>query len=290
MVKCQFFRPYVKITVKKEEFMAGILNIQIKPTIGDKEINLKKVEHFMKKHSDKKLDLVVFPEFFSTGVNGKAFDEVPEDENGGETLARVKELAKKYNTNIVAGSVIERVGDKSYNTCFVIDRNGEVVGKYRKIHLYNYMGGTEGEHVEAGSEIVVLDLDFARVGIALCFDLRYPVQFKEMAKQGAEIFVVPVAWIVPVEIYEDNHSKAFAQDMYVALNRVRAFDNHAYLVSSNQTKDINGKVCAIGNSMIVAPTSQVLANAKDDQTAVYADVDVQLVKFYRQMFPIASID
>jgi predicted amidohydrolase len=127
--------------------MAGILNIQIKPTIGDKEINLKKVEHFMKKHSDKKLDLVVFPEFFSTGVNGKAFDEVPEDENGGETIARVKELAKKFNTNIVAGSVIERVGDKSYNTCFVIDRKGEVVGKYRKIHLYNYMGGTEGEHV-----------------------------------------------------------------------------------------------------------------------------------------------
>ena len=94
IVKCQFFRPYVNITVKKEDIMAGILNIQIKPTIGDKEINLKKVEHFMKKHSDKKLDLVVFPEFFSTGVNGKAFDEVPEDENGGETIKFIQNLAK----------------------------------------------------------------------------------------------------------------------------------------------------------------------------------------------------
>ena len=68
------------------------------------------------------------------------------------------------------------------------------------------------------------------------------------------------------------------------------FAFYSYLVSSNQTKDINGKVCAIGNSMIIAPTSQILANAKDEQTAVYADVDVELVKFYRQMFPVANID
>lgn len=270
--------------------MAGILNIQIKPTIGDKEINLKKVEHFIKKYSDKNLDLVVFPEFFSTGVNHKAFDESPEDENGGQTIGKIQQLAKKYNTNIVAGSVIEKIGEKSYNTCFVINRQGEVVGKYRKIHLYNYMGGTEGERITAGDEIVTLDLDFAKVGIALCFDLRFPMQFKKMAKLGAEIFVVPVAWIVPTEIYEDESSLKFAQDMYIALNRTRAFDNHAYLVSSNQTKDINGKVCAIGNSMIIAPTSQILANAKNDQTAVYADIDIELVKFYRSMFPIADID
>lgn len=270
--------------------MAGILNIQIKPTIADKEINLKKVEHFIKKYSDKNLDLVVLPEFFSTGTNHKAFDEMPEDVNGGDTIAKIKEFAKKYNTNIVAGTIIEKVGEKSYNTCFVINRCGETVGKYRKKHLYNFMGGTEGERITAGDDILVLDLDFAKIGVAVCFDLRYPLQFKQMAKLGAEIFVIPTAWIVPTEIYTDKDSLRFAQDTFVAMNRIRAFDNHSYLVVCNQTKEINDKVCAIGNSMIIAPTSQVLANAKDDQTAVFVDIDVELVKYYRQVFPIAQID
>ena len=107
--------------------MTGILNIQFKPTIGNKEINLKKVEHYIKKSTDKKLDLVVLPEFFSTGVNHESFLNDYEDENGGETIKTVCEIAKKYNTNIIAGTVIEGVDDKLYNTSFAISRNGEIL-------------------------------------------------------------------------------------------------------------------------------------------------------------------
>lgn len=270
--------------------MAGILNIQIKPKIGDKDNNLKRVEHFIKINSDKKLDLVVFPEFFSTGVNNKAFSEQPEDENGGATIAYVSELSKKYNTNIVAGSVVEKIGEKSYNTTFVINRQGEIVGKYRKIHLYNVMGGKEDEVFTAGNEYVTVDLDFAKIGLASCFDLRYSLQFRELAKLGAEIIVLPAAWIVPTELYQDKESLNFAQDTWLSMNKVRAFDNLVYMVSSNQTKDINGRVSAIGNSVIVAPTSQILANAKDDQCAVYADIDVEIVKYYKAIYPIANLD
>lgn len=270
--------------------MAGILTIQLKSTIGNKEVNLKKVEHYIKNNSDKKLDLVVLPEFFSTGVNHKAFDETPEDEFGGETIKKVAQLAKKYNTNIVAGTVIEKVDNKSYNTSFVINRDGKTVGKYRKIHLFNVMGGTEDERITAGNEIVTLDLDFAKIGLATCFDLRYPMQFKELAKQGAEIIVHPSAWIVPDEIYHDEQGLKFAQSTYLAMLRTRAYDNGVYLVSSNQTKGINGRVSGIGNSVIIAPTSEILANAKNDQCAVYADIDIEIVKYYRSIYPIATID
>ncbi len=270
--------------------MAGILNIQLKPTLGDKEINLKKVEHYIKKNSDKKLDLVVLPEFFSTGVDHKSFLNSPEDENGGETIKAICELAKKYNTNIVAGTVIESVNEKLYNTSFAVSREGEVVDKYRKIHLFNYMGGTEGDRITAGDKLVVVDFDFARIGMAICFDGRYPLNFKKLVQMGAEIIVMPTAWLVPNEIYEDKETLDFAKSTWVSINRTRAYDNHVYFVSSNQCGKVDEIMAGLGNSLIVAPTSQILADAKDSQCAVYADIDLELVKYYKTIFPIANID
>lgn len=276
--------------IKKEKVMAGILTIQLKSTIGDKEINLKKVEHFIKKNCDKKLDLVVFPEFFSTGFANQTFSESFEDESGGETIAKVCELARKYNTNIVAGTVIEAFESKLYNTSFAINRNGEIVEKYRKIHLFNYMGGTEGDAITAGDRYVVVDFDFGKVGLAICFDMRYPQQFRKLAQMGAEIIVLPTAWLVPNDVYDDKNALNFAKDTWIAMNKTRAFDNLVYFVSSNQCGKVNDEFGGLGNSLIVAPTSQLLANAKDDQIAVFADVDLEIVKYYKSIYPIASIE
>ncbi len=270
--------------------MAGILNIQLKPTLGNKELNLKKIEHFIKKYSDKKLDLVVFPEFFSTGISHEQFLNYPEDENGGDTIAFVRELAKKYNTNIIAGTVIEKSGDKLYNTSFIINRQGEIIDKYRKIHLFNYMGGTEGERITPGDREVIVDFDFGRVGVGICFDIRYPLHYKKLAKQGADIIVLPTAWAIPNEIYNDLDALEYAQEMWVAMNRTRAYDNLVYVVTSNQTRKANDMFSSIGYSMIVAPSAEVIANAKNDECALYADVDLDLVKYYRQIYPISQID
>lgn len=270
--------------------MAGILNIQLKPALGKKEINLKKVEHFMKKNSEKTLDLVVLPEFFSTGIDHETFEKDPEDENGGETIKRISELAKEYNTNIVAGTVIEKSEGKYYNTSFVINRAGETIGKYRKIHLYNYMGGDEGELITAGDEIVTTDLDFGKIGLSICYDIRYPMHFKKLAQQGVQLIVSPTAWVVPNEVYSSDVSLKYAQDMWIAMNRTRAFDNLVYIVTCNQTKECNSTVSCIGNSLIVSPTTAILANGKDEQGATYADIDLEIVKYYKSIYPIADID
>ncbi len=270
--------------------MTGILNIQLKPAIGKKDVNLKKVEYYISKNSDKKLDLVVIPEFFSTGVDHQSFLNAPEDEFGGETVKFISELAKKYKTNIVAGTVIEKSQDKLYNTSFVINRDGEVVEKYRKIHLYNYMGGTEGDRITPGDKYITADLDFGKIGIGICFDIRYPQHYRKLAQMGAEIIVLPTAWLVPTEIYEDSESKQYAQEMWVAMNRTRAYDNMVYVVSSNQAGKINDNISGLGASLIVAPTAQILADAKDEQGAVYADVDLDGAKYLRSLYPITSIE
>lgn len=265
--------------------MSGILNIQFKPTIGKKDVNLRKVEYFIEKNSDKKLDLVVLPEFFSTGIDHESFINSPEDETGGETIKFISELAKKYKTNIVAGSVIEKSRGKLYNTSFVVNRDGKILDKYRKIHLFNYMGGSEGSRVTAGDKQVVVELDFAKVGLGICYDIRYPLHYKNLVKSGAEIVVLPTAWLVSDEIFNDKAALKNAQDVWVAINRTRAFDNLIYVVSCNQWS--NG---CIGKSLIVAPTAEVLSDAENNQGGFFADIDLNIVKLYKNIYPIADID
>lgn len=261
--------------------MNGILNIQINITQDKPEINRKKVEHFIKKYSDKTLDLVVLPENFSLYDTDGLLQE---------TLEFFVSIAKKFNTNIVAGSIVEKDGEKFYNTSYVFDRTGNLAGKYRKIHLLDFIGEKESENLSSGEDFVVVELDFAKIGLAIGYDLRFPMMYKNLSNSGADIIVHPSMWTVPNEIYEDEESLRYAQGMWVALNRTRAYDNQIYLVTSNQTKQISEISSAIGCSLIVSPTSEVLANAKNDQCAVYAKVDIQAARYYRNLCPIANID
>ncbi len=267
--------------------MAGILNIQLKSLSGNKETNLKKVEHYIKFNADKKLDLVILPEFFSTST---AYKDAPEDENGGETIKFIQKLAKKYNTNIIAGSVVRKIDEKLYNTTFAIDRMGEIIAVYDKIHLFNYMGGTEGQRITAGNEITIAHFDFAKVGLTICYDMRYPVFINQIMKKGVQIIAMPTAWLVPNEIYENEESKKYAQEMFVSMCRTRAYDNALFMIVCNQTKQISDAYCGIGNSMIISPTSQVIANAGDKEGAIYADIDINETKYMKQLFPIDKID
>ena len=97
--------------------MAGILNIQINSLMGSVEANLGKIEYYIKKNADKKLDLVVMPEFFATNID---YVNNAETEDGGETIKFIQELAKKYNTNIIAGSVVREFNERIYNTTDVL--------------------------------------------------------------------------------------------------------------------------------------------------------------------------
>lgn len=271
--------------------MVGILDIQFEPVIGNKKRNLEIVEDFISKNSEKSLDLVVLPEFFSTGINHEVFVNSPEDDKGGNVIKEVQKWAVKYNVNIIAGTIIESVGGKLYNTSFAIGRSGNILAKYRKIHLYNYLGGTEGDRITAGKEPVVVDFDFGKVGIGICYDIRYPMHYKKLVQMGAEIIVLPTAWVVPSDIYEDIHALKYAKDMWVALNRTRAFDNMVYCVCSNQIGRISDKISAIGSSMIISPTAEVLSSCHAKKSAaLYAEIDLELVKALKSVYPIAFID
>lgn len=281
--------------------MAKLLSIQFCPKLGDKEANLAKVEEildgichlnsikascFRNPLCNDKLnpDLVLVPEFFTTGVHHDAMINHPEDENGGDTIKFMCRLAQKYNTNIIAGSVIEKSGENLYNTSYVINRKGKIVDKYRKIHLFNYFGGTEGERITAGDEEKVVELDFAKVGLSICFDIRYPIHFRKLIKKGAEIIVCPTAWCAL-----HNEKERMIQN-WKAFNIARACESLVYIMSSNSTGGINNIITNTGNSMIVSPLGELLANALENECGIFADIDLNLVREFKKSYPVADIE
>ena len=137
--------------------MTNVLTVQIRPRIGEREQNFAKVRAIIEQYRDKKPDLILMSEFFNTGISRPAFERLAEEESLSPTLEYFSKVAKEYNTYVLCGSIIEKDGEKLYNTSYLLNRGGEKVAKYRKINLFNYFGGTEGEYVTPGEEIVVVE-------------------------------------------------------------------------------------------------------------------------------------
>ncbi len=267
---------------------AGILSVQFNPILADKSANLDKLEEIIYQYSDNNIDLIVLPEFFSTGICDSEFINSPEDENGGEVIKVLQETARRYNTNIVAGTVIELVDGKRYNTSFVINRQGEIVAKYRKIHLFNFAGGNEDKYITAGSDVVVVDLDFAKVGLSICFDIKFPMHYRKLIKQGAEIIVSPSAWCTLNALSEK--SKLDFVKTWQGMNMCRAAETLTYFVTANLVGTADKNLVCIGNSMICDPLGAAVAGADTYESGVYAEIDLSVVRDFKKLYPVAEME
>lgn len=268
--------------------MAGILNIQFTPKSGDKAYNLECISAYISQYCDKNLDLVVMPEFFSTSIDDKSLVNNPEPSGGGIVIDYLSKIAKRFNVNIVCGSVMELEDGKLYNTSYVLNRSGEVVGKYRKIHLFKFFGGNEHKYTEAGTEPLVVELDFAKVGVSLCFDIKFPMLYKELIRRGAEIIVSPSAWSIPLSA--SLQEKEVFTNTWRAMNVCRAAESLVYFVTSNLVGRTNPFCESIGNSMVTAPSGEVISNAGIDETAVFAQLDLDIVREFKKTVPVYKID
>ena len=144
---------------------------------GTTEENLKSMTAMIEEavKNSKNLDIIVFPEYcYYHPTTIEESKKVAEDVPGVFTEA-IGELARKYKLNIIPGSFVEKAeGGKVHNTCVFINREGKVIGKYRKIHLFDAIGSKESNKVEAGKEMCVINTDIGKVGIMVCYDLRFP--------------------------------------------------------------------------------------------------------------------
>ena len=267
---------------------AGILCVQYNPILGDKAGNIEKASEIINQYSDSKLDLVVLPEFFSTGICDKSFINEPEDENGGETIKSICEIAKRYNTNIIAGTVIRLIDGKRYNTSFAINRKGEIVAKYDKIHLYNFAGGNEDKFITPGNEIVVVDFDFAKVGMSICFDIKFPMHYKKLIQKGAEIIASPSGWIT-LSAFSEQVKTDFVKT-WQGMNMCRASETLTYFATANLVGLANKELYCVGNSMICDPLGAVIAGADTYESGVYGEIDLSVVRDFKKLYPISNME
>ena len=215
-------------------------------------------------------DLIVLPEVWNVGYFNFDRYALEAETLAEETVSRIGGAARTAGAWVLAGSIVERDGDSLFNTSVLLDRSGEVRGSYRKVHLFGY-GSRERQLLTRGEEVAVVDTELGRVGLATCYDLRFPELFRAMVDRGAEMFLVASAWPYP------------RVEAWTALNLARALENQAWLISANCAGG-EGPACC-GRSMVVDPWGTPVATAGDRPGIMLAEIDVTAAASARADFP-----
>ncbi|MFQ5795915.1 MAG: nitrilase-related carbon-nitrogen hydrolase [Candidatus Bipolaricaulia bacterium] len=248
-----------------------ILNVQTDPG-QDPEANLAQVEATIQdvKGNYSRFDLICLPEHFSLGLR-KRLSQKTARWVTRRSLDSLERWARDCNSYLVGGTIPEVHGDRLYDTAFLLDRQGQVIGQYRKIHLYADWGETA--IFTPGDEAEVVDLEFTKLGLAICRDLRFPDLFRELRAQGAEIFCVPSMWNYP---YEGD---------WEILGRCRALENQAYCMLTNIT-GIHISEKFFGRSMVVDFRGNVISMMDDQPGYQVAQIDLAALRKWRKTFRI----
>jgi predicted amidohydrolase len=189
----------------------------------------------------------------------------------GPTLTLLRTLAKELSCHLFTGSFVEKRGDQFYNSSFLLNPRGEILGSYQKIHLFTYQSEEAGV-LTPGTSLTVIPTEFGNFGLATCYDLRFPELFRKMLDQGAEFFLISSAWPTP------------RLEHWLLLNRTRALENLAYLISSNCV-GINRGTPFAGHSLVVDPMGEIVAGSKDEECVVWGEVNREVVLKARAEFP-----
>jgi predicted amidohydrolase len=261
--------------------------VQLRST-DDLAANLARCRELTAQAASEGAQLIVLPECFSflgrREGDKLAIAELLDGEGPpGPVLSTLGELATKHGLWIIGGGTPERVaGDdkRSYNTAIAIDPRGELVARYRKIHLFDVdiPGGAvlrESDSTAPGDELVVVDIVGAPVGVSICYDVRFPELYRQLVKDmGAEVLLVPAAFTA--------HTGAAHWHL---LNRARAVENQAWVVAPAQWGSHNEKRESYGHTLIVDPWGTIVGERADGDGVVIATLDGEAVARRRTQMP-----
>ena len=230
-------------------------------------------------------DLVSLPETFTVlGGGDDARRAAAEAMPDGEAYRLLQGLAREHGVNIHGGSFFEQRGEgKVANTTVVFDRRGEEVARYRKIHLFDIVTPNgdayrESDYTEPGRDVVTVDLDGVRVGLAICYDLRFAELFAALRRQGAELIMLPAAFTLQT-----------GKDHWEVLLRARAIETQCYVAAAAQIGGFpagGGTRYTYGNALIADPWGSVVARVSDRPGHAAATLDLDYLADVRQLLPV----
>lgn len=252
--------------------------LKIEDTI---EKNMAKVERVLEglRERGELPDLFCLPEDFAM-PHGERRSVVYGVEERGELSRTFSRWAKEYGIYFSAGSISElQPNGKSVNVAYVFDREGRELARYEKIHLHDIYfsnGGHffESDTVNPGNEIVTFDTEFGRMGMAICFDLRFPELFHLMREEGAEIILLP-----------SYFNMTTGPDHWETLVRSRALDYGVFMIATMESHVEEMKAAAYGHSMVVSPWGKVLGELGGEEGLLHTTLDLEEVKKARRKLP-----
>lgn len=244
-----------------------------------KEKNREKASAMIREASGKGARMVVLPEMWNCPYSNDFFPSFAEEE-GGDTYRFLSQEARTNGIWLIGGSIPEREGEKIFNTSFSFNPHGELIGRHRKVHLFdiNIAGGIrfmESETLTAGDEVTLLETDFGKVGVAICFDVRFPELFRRMTLDGARLIVLPGAF---------NMTTGPAH--WELTMRTRALDNQVYVAACSPARDTGGPYIAFGNSLVANPWGEICGKTDAGESIVYASLDNNSIDSLREQLPL----
>lgn len=255
----------------------NILAIQAQASRGDRKKVFQQIKDllndFCNKNHEINVDFLFLPELFSVGWDPQIFKDYAEDEQG-ETAEFLKKLAQIHNCYVFGGSYIRKTPDGLKNSCPIIDRSGNIIANYDKMHLFT-LGG-ENMSVKGGDKLLMLEIEGVKIALSICYDIRFPEIYRSyiIQENKPHLFVNMSAW-----------PKSRALD-YRILSQARAIENQTYFLGLSACGYYNDYVEACGNSLFVSPGGEILKILEDKPALLFATVDTQELQEARDDFKI----
>ena len=245
----------------------------------DKAANLEKAEKMVSEAARQGAKIVVLPEMFTTPYQNDFFPRYAEA-CPGHTTDRMGQWARENKVCLIGGSIPEKENHNLFNTCFIFDQTGQIIGRHRKMHLFDIdvKGGIrfmESETLSPGGTVTVCDTPFGRIGVAICFDMRFPELIRLMVDDGARMIFVPAAF---------NMTTGPAHWHMTA--RMRAVDNQVFFAVASPARDEKASYVAFGHSLLCDPWGGIVAEAETEECILFAEADLQKIQEIREQLPL----
>ncbi|MCR1933089.1 carbon-nitrogen hydrolase family protein [Clostridium tepidum] len=249
----------------------------------EKKKNIEKAIKMLTKAKEKNCNIAVLPEMFNCPYKNqyfKSYSEIINEVNGGETVKTIKQIAKDLNLYIIAGSIPEIEEGKIYNTSMIINNEGILIAKHRKIHLFdiNVKDGItfkESDTLTPGNKITLFDTPWGKLGVMICYDIRFPELSRIMAIKGAKIIFTPAAF---------NMTTGPAH--WDTLFKSRALDNQVFMVGVAPARNENSNYVSYGNSLITSPWGDIIAKLGAQEDILFSEIDLDYENKIREELPL----
>ena len=248
--------------------------------VDNKQKNIENATSMILKATHQKADFIVLPEMFNCPYSNEKFIEYCEEEINSPTLSKIAKLANENNIYILAGSIPEKEGAKVFNTSYLFNKNGEIIAKHRKMHLFDIdvkgkIYFKESDTLSPGNQVTIAKTEFGKIGIGICYDIRFPELARLMVENGAQILFYPGAF---------NMTTGPAH--WELTFRTRALDNQVYCVGVAPALNKNANYHSYGHSIITNPWGEIVTQLDEKENIKIVEIDLEEIKKVREELPL----